>query len=167
MKRLLFFLLLSLGAHLLLALSWLGLSDRGPLPGGVDRASVEIVGLSHVGSQAEGARITGGTEPVTGPSVPGTGSGESGNDERLADIRRRIEGSKRYPLIARRSSIEGVTVVRFAIGPEGEVQAVSVTQGSGSAVLDNEAIATIRRAAPFPTWSEPLDVALRFSLPKP
>ena len=44
----------------------------------------------------------------------------------------------------------GNVVVRFVIGPTGELVSREVTQSSGSTTLDEAAVASIDRAAPFP-----------------
>ncbi|MBV8474292.1 MAG: TonB family protein [Hyphomicrobiales bacterium] len=59
-----------------------------------------------------------------------------------------IERFKRYP--ARAAGRFGVARVAFTIDRQGRLVEVHMVDGAGSAVLDDEAIATVRRAAPFP-----------------
>ncbi len=59
-----------------------------------------------------------------------------------------IERFKRYP--ARAAGRFGVARVAFTIDRQGRLVDVHMVDGAGSAVLDDEAIATVRRAAPFP-----------------
>ena len=55
-----------------------------------------------------------------------------------------------YPPEARSSGASGVARVIFALGRDGRVLSVSLAGGSGHSVLDQAAIAMVRRAAPFP-----------------
>lgn len=75
-----------------------------------------------------------------------------------------IERFKRYPRAAR--SRFGVVRLAFTIDRQGRLKEVRVVSGSGSPILDEEAIATIRRAAPFPTPpASASDDELSFVLP--
>ncbi len=94
----------------------------------------------------------------------GAGSGKSGNDETLAKIRRRIERAKRYPLLARRQGLQGTANVAFRISDDGSAQDIRLVQSSGIAPLDQAALATIRRAAPFPSYADPIQIGIRFTL---
>lgn len=49
-----------------------------------------------------------------------------------------------------RSKFAGTAVVRFTVGPEGELISREIATSSGSKLLDDAAIASIERAAPFP-----------------
>jgi protein TonB len=55
-----------------------------------------------------------------------------------------------YPPLARRMNWSGKTVLAFSILEDGSVHGIRVVQSSGHAVLDQSALATVRRAAPFP-----------------
>ena len=59
-----------------------------------------------------------------------------------------LERNKRSPREARR---KGVSVVSFVMDREGRVLSMTLQQGSGVAMFDREALATIRRADPMPT----------------
>jgi periplasmic protein TonB len=59
-----------------------------------------------------------------------------------------LERFKRYPAAAR--GVAGTVIVRFALNRTGEVIRCEVTKSSGHNVLDQEALATLRRASPFP-----------------
>lgn len=93
-----------------------------------------------------------------GPGADGTGVGPGAAGasrppnvtDLLAQIRRRIEAVKRYPEDARREGIQGSVYVRFRVREDGQVDAVEVAQSSGSRLLDEDSLDTIRRAAPFP-----------------
>jgi protein TonB len=55
-----------------------------------------------------------------------------------------------YPEQARAAQITGVSTVRFTLGASGNVISVSLAGSSGAGVLDQAAIAMVRRASPFP-----------------
>jgi periplasmic protein TonB len=61
-----------------------------------------------------------------------------------------LQRFKRYPAAAHGAS--GTVVVRFALGRTGEVIDAEVTKSSGNSVLDQEALAILRRANPFPPF---------------
>lgn len=57
---------------------------------------------------------------------------------------------KRYPDAARNRRAQGVVVVAFSLDRSGQLLASHVTKSSGSAALDDEAMAVLRRASPLP-----------------
>jgi TonB family protein len=101
---------------------------------------------------------------------------EGGNSERnpaaslsavdpvLAQIMSRIEEAKRYPRAARRMRIEGKTVVRFKLKPGGQVEAAEVAESSGSDILDEASLKTVREAAPLPYKAGWLKVGIVFKI---
>jgi protein TonB len=68
----------------------------------------------------------------------------------VAKLRRAL----RYPSEARGRRLNGVAQVRFVIGSSGDVGSVGLAASSGSPVLDEAALATVHRAAPFPPIPE-------------
>jgi periplasmic protein TonB len=90
--------------------------------------------------------------PVAAAAVPGRP--EPKNERAVATWRSQIlalvERNKRYPEAARSRHEQGITQVRFMLDREGRVSDAQVTQSSGSSALDNEAIALLQRAQPFP-----------------
>jgi protein TonB len=71
-----------------------------------------------------------------------------------AAIARILRRNLRYPAIARDQGIEGVVVVTFAIARDGTVLAPSLLRSSGAAMLDQEALALLRRVSPLPRLPE-------------
>jgi protein TonB len=57
---------------------------------------------------------------------------------------------KQYPPDAERAGVQGTVWVRFLMDRDGRLLDVWVDQSSGARALDDEAVAAIRRAAPFP-----------------
>lgn len=83
-----------------------------------------------------------------------------------ARIAAHLQRFKRYPLDARDNRQTGVAVLAFVVNRDGEVLRSSIARGSGSAALDAETLAMIRRAQPLPR--PPSDVAgasFPFSVP--
>jgi len=61
----------------------------------------------------------------------------------------RIEELKRYPTLARMNHWEGKVVVSAVIRDDGEVTGVQIAETSGRAVLDEEAMAVMKKASPL------------------
>ena len=84
--------------------------------------------------------------------------------ERLGEIRRRIQAALEYPPRARRQAVEGVSLVRFEIGHDGEAREVRLFRTSGSPSLDRAATRAVAAAAPLPWVYGRLEVPIRFEL---
>lgn len=82
-------------------------------------------------------------------AAPSAGSAAS-RAATLADwnsrVRARFAAQKRYP----GGAPEGTPIIHFVIGSGGQLVSVSLSRSSGSAVLDNEALAMARRGSPYP-----------------
>src|SRR5262249_61809925 len=65
-------------------------------------------------------------------------------------IRAQIERHKGYPEEARAHGDKGVVDLAFTINRAGRLLSSAISHSSGSAALDQEALATARRAQPFP-----------------
>jgi periplasmic protein TonB len=63
-----------------------------------------------------------------------------------------LERNKRYPPAAQARRQQGVTQVFFRLDRQGRVIDSRVVRSSGVGLLDEEAMALIRRAQPFPPW---------------
>lgn len=61
----------------------------------------------------------------------------------------RIEALKRYPALAKMNHWEGKVVVSAVIRDDGEVMGVQIAETSGRAILDEEAMAVMRKASPL------------------
>ncbi|NOJ43386.1 energy transducer TonB [Bradyrhizobium australiense] len=61
-----------------------------------------------------------------------------------------VEKNKRYPEPARSRREQGTAQVSFTLDRKGMVVSARVTQSSGSGALDEEALALLKRAQPFP-----------------
>ena len=67
-----------------------------------------------------------------------------------AKVRSWLYAHKIYPRRARMRREEGRVQVRFVLDRTGMLLEGAVVQGSGNAVLDDEAEAMLRRASPYP-----------------
>jgi protein TonB len=85
-------------------------------------------------------------------------------EERLEEIRRRLQAALYYPPIARRMGLEGTAWVRFEIDREGTARDVDVARSSGHAILDRAARRTVDRAGRLPWVYGRIEVPIRFSL---
>ena len=61
-----------------------------------------------------------------------------------------VEKNKRYPEAARSRREQGTAQVSFTLDRQGMVVSARLTQSSGSGALDDEVIALLKRAQPFP-----------------
>jgi protein TonB len=87
--------------------------------------------------------------PGAAAAAPSDLSGVDADQFRQA-LLARIARYKQYPPDALRNHVQCTVWVRFLVDRDGRLLGVWVDQSSGQAVLDDEAVAAIRRAAPFP-----------------
>ncbi len=62
----------------------------------------------------------------------------------------RLKAYRRYPRRAQSQGQEGVAQVAFTVDRRGMVLSARIARGSGYPLLDEEALATVRRASPMP-----------------
>jgi protein TonB len=78
---------------------------------------------------------------------------------------RHLSNYRRYPTAGLGPRLSGTAHVAFTLNRSGELLAVWIQQGSGSDVLDTEALATVRRSQPFPAPPEDMPDPLTVTLP--
>ena len=131
-------------------------------------AWLACLGLAAVADAQEGQHGQEGQDaPVPRPSAaPHVDAAPLGPTaaERLAEIRRRVQGAAVYPAIARNRSVSGEVEVGFRIDPAGVPQEIRVLRSSGSATLDRAAERAVREAAPLPRMLGHVTVPVRFAL---
>lgn len=81
----------------------------------------------------------------------------------LGQLRKTLERSKVNP----RSTLSGTVMLRFTVGPKGDILSRTIQQSSGSKLLDDAAMSALDRAAPFPPMPQelaggPLEVQVPF-----
>ena len=67
-----------------------------------------------------------------------------------AQVLAHLQRFRVYPPEARNAGIRGTATVRFSLSSSGSVISASLGSGSGAPVLDQAAVAMVRRASPFP-----------------
>lgn len=67
----------------------------------------------------------------------------------LQDVRGRLEQAKQYPWLARVRGQEGTVRVGFIINRSGEAEEINLLESSRSKILDDEAVATVKRVGRF------------------
>lgn len=67
-----------------------------------------------------------------------------------ASLLAHIQQAKRYPVMARARRQQGVVVVHFTMDRQGNVLTANISKSSGYDLLDQEALAMVRRAQPLP-----------------
>lgn len=164
--------LISIALHIgfLCILAWLALPSihLGRSEGGVVEVAIDD-GNRRVTPElrSEGTPRQRGDEraQAAGPAGSKTnGNGRGEEDPILSAIRHKIEREKFYPNIARQKGWEGTAQIRFRIDDAGRVYEVMVTKPSGNDMLDQAALATVKRSSPLPPYPEPITVSLCFSL---
>ena len=93
-----------------------------------------------------------------------TESFSSEGDSILAKIVGKIEAAKRYPRTARRMGIQGTATVRFKLKPNGQLEKIELMESSGSKILDDASLETVREAAPLPYREGWLKVGIVFKI---
>ena len=76
-----------------------------------------------------------------------------------------IDRHKRYPRMIGSRRPEGTVFVVFTLDRQGGVTNPRIERSSGNAALDNEAIATVRRAAPLPPVPDDRQAPVETSVP--
>jgi TonB family protein len=80
-------------------------------------------------------------------------------------VRQHLTKFTRFPPGARKRGETGTVRIRFVLDPSGKLVENEIATSSGFADLDNEALAMVRRAAPFPPGPSGTIGAQKFSLP--
>jgi len=68
----------------------------------------------------------------------------------LTEVHRLLEKQKDYPWMARRQRQEGLVVLRFTIGKDGDIAGQKIARSSGHEALDGAAHETLRKVGRFP-----------------
>jgi len=153
------------------------LALRSPSPAAAPpaRAATSASAPQAPPSAAPGDQVTtlgtgsggvGGGEPGGGGAGTGDGSGGDGSDA----LARPAYGSNPkppYPLAARRLGVEGVVTLDVLVRPDGSPAEVRVRSSSGSALLDDSAVETVRsrwRFVPARRGNVPVESRVSFPI---
>jgi protein TonB len=97
------------------------------------------------------AKLTPSGARAASSASSGVGRGSSSaNSNYRGLIAAHLARFKQFPADARASGEQGSAAVTFRLDGGGRVTSVSLSRGAGSASLDREAVAMVRRASPFP-----------------
>jgi len=114
---------------------------------------------------AGGAKARDKSRPASQAGSVASAAASSGDRDSYG---RRVNGHvqryKRYPDAAARGGMKGAVKVSISIGGSGNLASARVTASSGYPMLDSEALATVRRAAPYPKPPASFGGTARFSL---
>lgn len=77
-------------------------------------------------------------------------AGEADISSYLGLVVAHLRRFKRYPAEAQAANVQGTARVTFSVGAKGEVLATCIVASSGAKLLDEEAVAMVARAGPFP-----------------
>ena len=107
--------------------------------------------------QAQVATLEQLEQPTVALEEKRAGEKQEGGDpglkrQYLGQVRSQIERANVNP----RSSLTGTVLIRFAVAATGELISKEVISSSGSSKLDNAAIASLEKAAPFPPFPKNL-----------
>ncbi len=103
--------------------------------------------------------------PLTPPLPPGPSAATPGKDSWEGRVMAKLERHRRYPNAARARREQGVVHVRVSLARDGSVLSLALEQTSGSALLDQAALDTFRRAAPLPAVPDERNAPLELSFP--
>lgn len=96
---------------------------------------------------------SGGLADGAGYSYPGNPADSGGDayfDAHFGFIRRRLRETLCYPSIARQRGWSGKVLVAFTVQPDGLADKIEIKKSCGISLLDKSAMATVRKAFPFP-----------------
>jgi TonB family protein len=163
-----FFLSAALHAGIIGGMVWYGLSGaraaKPAVPGAVSKSAALYTLLPDVEIISQKTTIKKTEKPLKpraekkedfGPAAAPDISGDSGKESvfRYEDaVKRKIQEAKTYPEEARREGNQGTVGVAFSVLRDGSVPSAGVVNSSGCAMLDDEAVNTIKRASPFPPF---------------
>ena len=122
-------------------------------------AGLLLASLPGVGNTEEMARAR-----AAGPRFVDAVPDRPGAEERLREIRRRIQAVLVYPPLARSDALEGMARVRFDIARDGTPRGAVVHRSSGRPSLDRAALRAVAASAPLPWVYGRLEVPVRFAL---
>lgn len=112
-----------------------------------------------------GAKARDKSRPASQAGSVASAAASSGDRESYGlKVNGHVQRYKRYPDAAARGGMKGAVRVSISIGGSGNLASARVTASSGYPVLDSEALATVRRAAPYPKPPASFGGTARFSL---
>jgi protein TonB len=134
-----------------------------------DKKPQEEVQAQTVASVASAPPPIEAAEKGPKPAAPRQGASRKPNQAELSwqrALNLHLSKHKRYPGEARNRRIQGVVTVSFSVDREGRVSNARMVKGSGSSLLDEEALEMLSRASPIPPPPDMPAAGLRdFTMP--
>jgi TonB family protein len=118
-----------------------------------------------VAAAVSGPRAAPGAPPEP-PSVDAMPLAPS-PQERIDEIRRRVQAAVAYPPRARELGLEGTTRIQFEIGADGLAREVATVESSGHVLLDRAAERGALEAGRLPPLYGRIRIPVRFELNAP
>lgn len=104
-------------------------------------------------------------QPQSGGGIAG-GATTARKKSYFGELAAHLARHQRYPVEARRRKITGIVTVHFSFDQAGRIREFSVKNSSGNRLLDDEALAMLKRAQPLPPIPKELGTdLLSISLP--
>jgi protein TonB len=92
------------------------------------------------------------TSATPAAPIPGCEAGRKAIVQWRDLLLARLQQNKRYPAGARMRGEQGVVMLSFTVDRSGHALARSIAKSSGVAALDEEVLATVKRAEPLPAF---------------
>jgi protein TonB len=133
-------------------------------------AAVPIARSATGPAASDGQLASLGGEAIAGGGGEGRGSGDGSGGDGSNALARPAYGSNPkppYPLAARRLGVEGVVTLEVLVRPDGSPAEVRVRTSSGSSLLDDSAVTTVRsrwRFVPARRGNEPIESRVTFPI---
>lgn len=130
-------------------------SEVAPPPPTLIQPTPVTVALPVVPPIAPAPVMMAAPPPLTTPAAPPpVQAARAENGQARQDFTARLLAQlnrfKQYPPAARKARIQGVVLLHFVMDAQGRVLRADIARSSGRPVLDQEALALIRRAQPLP-----------------
>jgi len=105
------------------------------------------------------------TAPQTVPAPPAPALASNARESWEAKLLAHLERYRRFPSAARARREQGVVHIQFRMNRAGTVLAMRILRPSGSAILDQAGLDTIRRAQPLPAIPQDRPDELELAVP--
>ncbi|UFS62588.1 energy transducer TonB [Sulfurimonas sp. HSL-3221] len=121
-----------------------------PAPVTPSKSALTAVPLPKPPETPQAAPAETSEAPVSEPAPPSASAQRrQAAESYLGRVRQKVQACLCYPMTARRLRLEGESRLRFIILSDGSINALALQRSSGHRTLDEQALATIRNAAPF------------------
>ncbi|RED44162.1 energy transducer TonB [Aestuariispira insulae] len=83
-----------------------------------------------------------------------SGASQQSQGDYWAIVSERLNAAKRYPRAARKRGIVGTAILSFTVESNGRISTYTITESSGSQILDRAVLAMIREVGSFPPFPD-------------